>query len=208
MLAPSLQLNPEYVDLLVEEGFPFSVVPDNATVTRDDFFRIMRDTYQGTVFDLSRQPASGPFGGTDRYDGSNGCSVGTGRAEEDGAFERPIGVYRMAYSFVGEPAAGGVVGRVGEGSMAKKETKKEEEEQEEQKEQKEQEQEQVVLPWCHMLYFAPHCSQTSVYLPVAVGLPPSNSSEGTKEQQQQHLVVPDVLGRGTVKEIDRSSAYW
>jgi hypothetical protein len=84
--------------------------------------------------------------------------------------------------------------------MAKKELKEEQEE--------EEDQEEVVLPWCHMLYFAPHCSQTSVYLPVAVGLPPSSSSEGTKAKQPQHMVVPDVLGRGTVKEIDRSSAYW
>ena len=38
-------------------------------------------------------PAAGPFGVTDRYDGAR-----TAAGLEGGAFERPIGVYRMAYS--------------------------------------------------------------------------------------------------------------
>ena len=55
-------------------------------------------TDEGTEFDLARQPAAGPFGSTDRYDGADS-------GLEGGAFERPIGVYRMAYSYVGEASA-------------------------------------------------------------------------------------------------------
>lgn len=89
LLAPSLSLPAEYEDLLVgRPAYPLSVQPDRP-IDRADFFAIMRDTYTGTEFDLAAQPASGPFGVTDRYDGASSCLEG-------GAFERPIGVYRSA----------------------------------------------------------------------------------------------------------------
>jgi len=44
------------------------VMPDAALGARD-LMAIMRDTFEGTDFDLSRQqPAAGPFGWPDRYD--------------------------------------------------------------------------------------------------------------------------------------------
>ena len=102
LVAPSLQLPSEYVDLLcgVQPPLPFSVVPDKPIVRRH-LFSIMRDTYGGTEFDLSQQPAAGPFGITDRYDGAATCLEG-------GAFERPIGVYRSEHTslvFCVTPAA-------------------------------------------------------------------------------------------------------
>lgn len=106
LFAPSLQLSPWYEDLLFppkpdESPYPFSVPVEARPLQRQQLMNIMRDTYEGTEFDLSTQPAAGPFGITDRYDGANGCKA-KGEAE-DGAFERPIGVYRMAYSYIGEP---------------------------------------------------------------------------------------------------------
>ena len=67
LLAPSLDLNPEYGDLLNDTPYPFSVVPD-APLTAATFCTIMRDTYAGTPFDMARNPASGPFGTTDWFD--------------------------------------------------------------------------------------------------------------------------------------------
>ena len=54
MLAPSLALPAQYEDLLIRAAYPFSVVPDSP-VTRTEFFAIMRDTYAGTDYDLSKQ---------------------------------------------------------------------------------------------------------------------------------------------------------
>jgi hypothetical protein len=201
MFAPSLDLQPSYEDLLLNSGYPFSVVPDHS-LTRNHFFTIMRDTYQGTEFDLSKQPSAGPFGWTDRYDGANGCAVSSGEKVENGAFERPISVYRMAYSFVGEPTSS-VFRQVVEEEIA--EEKKEEgveeieevEEVEEVVEVHQQKLESESPFQQHLLHFAPHVSQTAMYFPILV----SPSSEND-------VVVPSVLCRGTVKNIDRLAAYW
>ena len=71
LMAPSLDLNPHYGDLLLEpEALPFSVQPE-VPATPEAFFSIMRDNYQGTEFDLSKGLAAGPFGVTDRYTGAD-----------------------------------------------------------------------------------------------------------------------------------------
>ena len=108
LFAPSLQLEPEYTDAINDAPYPFSVLPDEP-LTRHDFCRIMRDTYEGTVYSLGDdQPAAGPFGWTDRYDSFAYPKRGGG---EDGSveeviplFERPIGVHRMPYSYICEPS--------------------------------------------------------------------------------------------------------
>jgi len=147
LLAPSLGLSPTYDDLLVGGGYPFSVRCDVSPTSRQ-LMAIMRDTYAGTPFDLGSDPAAGPFGGTDRFDAGNGAKA---EPPEDGAFERPIGVYRMAYSYVCEASA--------------------------------------TSPRFH---WAPHASQTSVYLPVLCAMP----------------ACPAPLASGSVRAIDRASAYW
>eukprot|EP01052_Picozoa_sp_SAG31_P040903 SAG31_NODE_6051_length_2191_cov_2.048279_1_plen_278_part_00 len=150
MLAPSLGLSASYDDLLLcKPAYPFSVVPDHP-IDRSDFFAIMRDTFSGTEFDLAVQPAAGPFGMTDRYDGGTSCLKG-------GNFERPIGVYRMAYSYVGESK-----------------------------------------PREPVIHWSPHAAQSSIYFPVI--LRACIESIG--------IAIPTPLGRGSVKEIDRQSAYW
>ena len=73
-----------------------------------------------------------------------------------GMFERPIGIYRMAYSYVGEPSPPTAAARP------------------------------------PLFHFAPHCSQTSVYFPVLCSMAES----------------PEPLRRGSVRSIDRQSAYW
>ena len=121
---------------------------------------------------------------------------------ENGAFERPISVYRMAYSFVGEPTSS-VFRQVVEEEIA--EEKKEEgveeieevEEVEEVVEVHQQKLESESPFQQHLLHFAPHVSQTAMYFPILV----SPSSEND-------VVVPSVLCRGTVKNIDRLAAYW
>ena len=65
--------------------------------TPEAFFLVMRDNYQGTEFDLSKGLAAGPFGVVDRYTGV------------DKVFERPIGIYRQAYSYITEIAKGSPV---------------------------------------------------------------------------------------------------
>lgn len=192
LFAPSLGLPAEYDDLLRDAPYPFSVAAD-APLARRDFFRIMRDTFQGTPFDMSAQPASGPFLMTDWFDSGlpaveavatsdDGEAKGeeaeakrrilAAAAEEESAEgaaassrdavafdERPIGVFRMAYSYVCEPSPS-VEG--GDG----------------------------VLP--ALFHFAPHSSQTSVYLPIPCAL----------------RECPTPLSRGTVRAIDRDVAYW
>ena len=184
LFAPSLNLPAAYDDLLTDTPYPFSVVPDGP-LDRHFLFRVMRDTYAATVYDLSAQPASGPFGLTDRYDDVAYTSSVTGGR---GMFERPIGIYRMACTLAAPRSA--CLARVPR------------------------------LPHCALplassypcacatdsyvgepqdasgrpaaFHFAPHVSQTSVYLPVLC----------TMER------CPSPLGRGTVRAIDRAAAYW
>jgi len=162
LMAPSLNLSPHYDDLVTAGTksktypYPFSVAPDEecfagGIVERQDFFRIMRDTYAGTEFDLGLPTKcagmeekteadgpglGGPFGSVDRYD--------NGHPAVKDAFERPIGISRMKYSYVVEaPRALGnaVVDEIG---ISK-------------------DQEAV-------LWFAPHVSVSSVYFPVPQSL--------------------------------------
>ena len=196
LLAPSLDLNPEYGDLLNDTPYPFSVAPD-APLTAATFCTIMRDTYAGTPFDMARNPASGPFGTTDWFDSglpnviaddedaapaspeaaakrdliaaakeaeAATCDPAnpTKPSSRRGAIEfdeRPIGVFRMAYSYVGE-ASPSVRGGGG------------------------------VRP--AVLHWAPHASTTAVYFPVPVAM----------------RDCPPPLAAGSVRAIDRTSAFW
>ena len=171
-------------------------MPD-APLTAATFCTIMRDTYAGTPFDMARNPASGPFGTTDWFDSglpnviadddpaapatpeaaakrdliaaakeaeAATCDPAnpTKPSSRRGAIEfdeRPIGVFRMAYSYVGE-ASPSVRGGGG------------------------------VRP--AVLHWAPHASTTAVYFPVPVAM----------------RDCPPPLAAGSVRAIDRSSAFW
>ena len=149
-----LQLPCEYDDLVLSPTYPFSVVPDRP-LGWQELSRIMRDTFAGTPLDLSRGQAAGAFGVVDRYDSD---------PRQHGAFERPIGTYRMAYSYIGEAArAGGAESVAGDDGAGEA-----------------------------IIWFGPHASVTNVYLPVTALM--------------QH--APAALASGSMKQMDRASAFW
>jgi dipeptidase len=109
LMAPSLNLDP-YLDP-VNEQYPFSVKPDKKIAVQD-LMAINRDRYEGTIFDLTKGLAAGPFACPNRY-----STPGDVRPEnaKDTDWERAISMFRCSYSFVGQaraslpPAIGGVL---------------------------------------------------------------------------------------------------
>ncbi|ETV67848.1 hypothetical protein H257_16075 [Aphanomyces astaci] len=71
--------------------YPFSVTPDEK-VTPKRLMDIMRDHYEGTPYDMTKDAASGPFGSPVRFGGSN--------KGVDGGWERSISMHRTTHSFV------------------------------------------------------------------------------------------------------------
>lgn len=116
MAAPSLPLSP-YTDTYGSYGYgkdgsqpyPFSVKPDKP-LTVQDVFRMKRDQYEGTQFDLTNGTDSGPFGDPMRYparpvsrDPVNGM---TGTEIFGGiGFARAISLWRTAYATVTQSRA-------------------------------------------------------------------------------------------------------
>ncbi len=99
-LAPSQPKSP-----WVEDGFtrayPFSIKPDNKLSVRD-VMSLFRDHYEGTEFDLTKGIAAGPFGCPYRYGGPMDAQGDTAdpNSKKEGAWERPISIFRCTYSFV------------------------------------------------------------------------------------------------------------
>lgn len=101
LAAPSSNL-PAWVDGPFTTAYPFSIKPDNTMDVRD-VFRIHRDTYEGTEFDLSKGLAAGPFGDVVRYEGGAESTMGQeGGPAVHGAFERPLSIYRCIYAYVNQ----------------------------------------------------------------------------------------------------------
>ncbi|CAN8076922.1 unnamed protein product [Agarophyton chilense] len=87
-------LNPQSNDWL--DGYPFSVTP-KSKLSRDDLFRMYKDHFEGTQFDLTASEAGGPYGDPDRYDtGSNG-NMSFERAAS-GEFGRAVSLFRTSYT--------------------------------------------------------------------------------------------------------------
>ena len=99
-LAPSKELSP-----WVEDGFtkayPFSIKPDEKLKVRD-VMSLYRDHYQGTQFDLTEGITAGPFGCPYRYPGPKDAKGDTSdpSKKREGAWERPISIFRCGYSYV------------------------------------------------------------------------------------------------------------
>jgi dipeptidase len=100
--APSLQLSP-WVEDGYTRDYPFSVEPDKPLETRD-VMTLHRDHYEGTPFDMTIGPASGPFGYPYRfygpYDGQGDVSDPDRTME--GAWERPLSVDYCGYIYVNQ----------------------------------------------------------------------------------------------------------
>lgn len=90
LVAPSLNL-PAWVDGPFTRAYPFTVKPDKK-LSVQDLFKIYRDHYEGTEFDLTKGIAAGPFGNPSRLDGSS--------PNVKGHFERAIDVIDCGYTYV------------------------------------------------------------------------------------------------------------
>jgi len=94
--APDLNLSPESDDL--GSKYPFSVKPSRL-LSVQDLMNIQRDHYEGTEFDLTQNPAGGPYGDPNRFD----STVPKDLTIDDllkGKFERSISIHRTSYAFV------------------------------------------------------------------------------------------------------------
>mmetsp|Transcript_13720 Transcript_13720/g.14261 ORF Transcript_13720/g.14261 Transcript_13720/m.14261 type:complete len:715 (+) Transcript_13720:67-2211(+) len=113
---PSLQLSP-YTDSYGSYGYgpngsepyPFSVKPEKP-LNLQDVFRIVRDNYDGTEFDLMNGPDAGPFGDVIRS-GPNSIRVDpiNGLTADDYKTtvfpNRAISIWRTAYSSIAQARA-------------------------------------------------------------------------------------------------------
>ena len=102
LVAPSLDL-PAWVDGPFTRSYPFAVVPDQK-LSVQDVMAVHRDNYEGTEFDLTTGLAAGPFGNPNRFEGGAEATMDKqGRMTPlDGAFERPLNIYRCAYAYVNQ----------------------------------------------------------------------------------------------------------
>jgi dipeptidase len=102
LAAPSAKLSP-WVKGAFSREYPFSLKPDNK-MTVKDLFRIHRDNYEGTEFDLTKGLAAGPFGDPNRFEGSAEATMDKeGKLTPVvGAFERPLNIYRCVYAYVNQ----------------------------------------------------------------------------------------------------------
>ncbi|KDO22960.1 hypothetical protein SPRG_11807 [Saprolegnia parasitica CBS 223.65] len=90
-VAPSLTLDATLGWQPTEVTYPFSVKPDRP-VNLTTVFRLMRDHYEGTPYDMTRGLGAGPFGNPIRFDGPF--------FNVSGGWERSISMYRTMFAFV------------------------------------------------------------------------------------------------------------
>ncbi len=102
LVAPSLNL-PAWVEGPFTRAYPFALQPDQK-LTVADIFRIHRDNYEGTEFDLTVGLAAGPFGCPNRFEGqAEAVADKEGRLTPlKGEFERPLNIYRCVYAYVNQ----------------------------------------------------------------------------------------------------------
>jgi len=102
IVAPSLNL-PAWVKGANTKEYPFTIRPDKK-ISVEDIFNIHRDNYEGTMFDLTKGLAAGPFGNPNRFEGqAEGVADKEGELTTlKGAFERPLNIYRCVYAYVNQ----------------------------------------------------------------------------------------------------------
>jgi dipeptidase len=102
--ASSLNLSP-YVEDTWSKDYPFSAKPDRKLTTKDAL-NVLRDHYEGTVYDMTKGLAAGPYGNPYRdignYDPSGVVVEGN---VSQGAWSRPVSSFRCMYSYVAQGRA-------------------------------------------------------------------------------------------------------
>lgn len=87
----------------VPNDFPFSTRVVNK-LTPADIVAIQRDHFEGTVYDLTKSIAAGPYGDPDRYD-AEGVGDMSHEKAVSGEFARGISMFRTSYSSVSRSCA-------------------------------------------------------------------------------------------------------
>lgn len=99
--ASHLNLSP-YVEDTWSKDYPFSAKPDRK-LTAKDALNVLRDHYEGTVYDMTNGLAAGPYGNPYRdigtYDPSGVVVEGNGSM---GAWSRPVSSFQCMYSYVAQ----------------------------------------------------------------------------------------------------------
>jgi dipeptidase len=112
LLNPGLKLSP-WVENAYTKAYPFAIKPAKK-LTVADAMRLHRDHYEGTEFDMTRGLAAGPFGTPTRYLGPYDGAGGDVNLPKNlkGAWERPLAMYYMGYSYALQ-ARGGLPSPIG-----------------------------------------------------------------------------------------------
>ncbi len=98
-IAPSRQFCP-FVSDTYSRDYPFSVRPDHPLNT-SEVFGLFRDHYEGTVFDLTKGEAAGPFGNPYRWRGAFDDHERIAPGEvKPGAWSRPVSEMFTGYTYV------------------------------------------------------------------------------------------------------------
>ncbi|KAI0563274.1 Peptidase C69 [Gracilaria domingensis] len=80
------------------DGYPFSVTP-KSRLNRENIFRMYRDHFEGTPFDLTAGEAGGPYGDPNRYDIAYDGNMSRARARS-GEFGRAVSLFRTSYTTI------------------------------------------------------------------------------------------------------------
>ncbi len=100
-ISPSRMLSP-YVNDTWSREYPFSIKPDRK-LTANDVLHLFRDHYEGTVYDLTKGVAAGPYGNPYRNDGPFDQHKAFEPGEiKPGAWPRPVSPFFCGYSYVTE----------------------------------------------------------------------------------------------------------
>ena len=97
VVAPSVYIDPYDKHTWDDSDFtvPFSIKPDHLLSERD-VFRIHRDTFQGTEFDISLSAITGPYG--DPFRGKLAAPFNETVTEFEGSFERSVSQLWTSYT--------------------------------------------------------------------------------------------------------------
>ncbi|MBN2526753.1 MAG: C69 family dipeptidase [Deltaproteobacteria bacterium] len=87
-------------------AYPFSLKPEKKLSVLD-VAAVYRDHYEGTAFDMTVGPAAGPFRNPVRYEGNpdQGDSFNLNTYKLNGAWERPISIYRCGMFWINQAKA-------------------------------------------------------------------------------------------------------